>query len=490
MSRFWEIFPGAVAWATLVTLLLLSWCLPAAVVIFVLLYDLYWFLRIVYFFIHLAASFKRMRSNLKVNWLEKLERESGTGWQKIDHLVVLPVYHEPLALLRRTFLSLVEANYPKDKLLIVLGIEERGGAEDESVAREIAAEFGQAFGGFLITRHPANLPGEIPGKGSNETWAAREAVKRFGGARELDLQNVIVSVFDGDTRPGPDYFGVLARAFLTEPDAVHASFQPIPIFVNNIGDAPFFAHIVGFSSTFWQLMQGSRPEQLVTFSSHSMPLRALIDVGFWEKDLVSEDSRIFFQCLEHWNGDWRTIPLFYPVYMDAVSGPDTWTAFKNLYKQQRRWGWGAENIARFAADTKRRESFPGKLRRFWLWVMFDGFYSWATSALVIFLFGWLPNALGGTAFAASIISYNLPRMTGLILNLSLVGVIALALWSAAILRTERGDIPRLNYLLYVLGWVLTPLTTIVFGAAPALDAQTRLMLGGRYRLGFWKTPKK
>ena len=35
-----------------------------------------------------------------------------------------------------------------------------------------------------------------------------------------------------------------------------------------------------------------------------------------------------------------------------------------------------------------------------------------------------------------------------------------------------------------------PITLIVFGAVPGLEAQTRLMLGGRFRLGFWATPKE
>jgi hypothetical protein len=47
----------------------------------------------------------------------------------------------------------------------------------------------------------------------------------------------------------------------------------------------------------------------------------------------------------------------------------------------------------------------------------------------------------------------------------------------------------MNIWLYALGWILTPVTTIIFGAIPSLEAQTRLLLGGKYRLGFWKTPK-
>jgi hypothetical protein len=38
-----------------------------------------------------------------------------------------------------------------------------------------------------------------------------------------------------------------------------------------------------------------------------------------------------------------------------------------------------------------------------------------------------------------------------------------------------------------LQWIFLPVTLIVFGAFPALDAQIRLMLG-RY-MGFWVTEK-
>ena len=60
--RFWEIVPGAAAWATLIILVLFSRYLPAFVVIFILFYDLYWLLRVVYFFFHLSFSFREMKA--------------------------------------------------------------------------------------------------------------------------------------------------------------------------------------------------------------------------------------------------------------------------------------------------------------------------------------------------------------------------------------------------------------------------------------------
>lgn len=489
MIRFWEIMPGALAWFTLIGLTLLSWRAPVVVVVFILLYDLYWLLKLIYLFSHLRSSFAKMKANLKIDWLMKLKKDNPENWEKIRHLVILPAYRENYEIIRQAFLSLAEANYPKEKILTVLAIEERGGEVDAESALKIEKEFNGAFKGLLITRHPADLPNELAGKGSNQAWAAKEALSKLIDPSGVSYGDVLVSVLDIDTRVGPDYFGILTHKFLNSSYPTRSSYQPIPLFINNIHETPFFARLVGFSSSFWQLMQESRPEQLVTFSSHSMPLKALVDVGFWETDIVSEDSRIFFQCLAHYKGDWRVEPLLYPVHMDAVIGETFFAALKNLYKQQRRWAWGAENLARAAKDFSKDKAFPAKIARFWKWTLFDGIYSWSTSSFIIFLFGWFPNLLGDQAFRTSVLSYNLPRLTGWILNLSSIGVIASAFLSIIVLYTRLKGFKRWRMVWYLLEWILTPLVFIIFSAFPALDAQTRLMLGGRFRLGYWRTPK-
>src|SRR3989338_4602373 len=124
--------------------------------------------------------------------------------------------------------------------------------------------------------------------------------------KNIPEAHIMVSNFDSDTVVSPSYFSHLTYVFITHPDRYHASYQPLPMYNNNVWDAPAFSRVIATGSTFWQMIESTRPERLVTFSSHSMTLRALKDVGYWQRDIVSEDSRIFWQCLLKYNGKYRT----------------------------------------------------------------------------------------------------------------------------------------------------------------------------------------
>lgn len=488
-ERIAEVLPGALVWGVLLLLGVLSWQAPAAVAMFIVLYDLYWFVRIVYLFFHLQHSFWELRRNVKVDWMRKL-REEIKGWERVRHLVILPIYREPYEVVHASVKSYADADYPKENIWLVLAAEARGGAEDSMVAERIKSEFGGTFGAFLITTHPDGIPGELPGKGSNETWAAREAVEKIVQPSGIPAEDVLVSVFDGDTRTERGYFSILSYKFLTAPHPQHSSYQPIPLFANNFHEVPIFARMVGVSSTFWQLMQQSRREQLATFSSHAIPLKPLMDLGYWHTHVVSEDSRIFFQALLYFEGDWRTVPLHYPVYMDAVSGKGFWNALKNLYLQQRRWAWGSENIPYVLTGFWGNKKIATRIKWFWSYILMEGFFSWAVSSFIILLFGWLPNALGGFAFRTTVLSYNMTQITGWLINASTLGIISSAFFNLFLMPKKARGNSFVYYSLALLQWVLTPVTVLIFGSIPATEAQTRLMLGGRFRLGFWRTPKE
>lgn len=495
LYRFLEIFPGILAWFTLITVVIASYWFPIFAAIFIIIFDLYWLIKTIYLAAHMNSSFRKMRVNQKRGWMAELAvtqpastELSGLDWSDIYHLLVLPMSTETYDVVRESFQSLIKTTWPLERIIVVLGIEGRVGEPARDIARRIRAEFGDTFLRFIITEHPDGIPGEIRGKGSNEAWAGRHAKKAIDEL-SLPYRSVIVSVFDIDTVAPHDFFACLTWHYLTSKQPLRSSFQPIPIFSNNIWHAPAFARVFAFSTTFWQMIQQARPEQLVTFSSQSIGFQALVDVDFWQVNVVSEDSQIFWKCLLRYDGDWRTIPTHYPVYMDANVAPTFWQTVANQYKQIRRWHFGAENnpyfIYGFLQNTK--ISLKTKLRH--TFNMVEKTHSSATNALIIFLLGWLPITIGRGHFSQTVLSYNLPRITQTIMLMAMVGLISSAVIAIVMLPPRPPNFGRFRYIWMILQWVLFPVNFIFFGAIPALDAQTRLMLGGKWRLGFWVTPK-
>jgi len=493
VNRIFELIPGLLAWGTFAAIILFSWLAPDWVSIFIILFDIYWLLKTLYFSTHLRASFNELRDRMKKNWIKELERlekwqiNVPFTWQDVYHLVILPMYDEPYEVIVESFRSLAKVNYPMDKLIVVLATEAHV-PEARVTAERIKQKFGSLFFEFLITEHPGNLSGEIPGKGSNETWAGREAQK-FIDKIGIPYERVLVSSLDSDTQLYPEYFGVVTHTFVTCKNPQRSSFQPVPLFVNNIFTAPALARVIAFSASFWHLIQQSRPERLTTFSSHTMPFQALVEIGFWHTDVVSEDSRIFWQCYLHYHSDWRVEPVFYPVAMDANVAPGFWRTMSNIYKQQRRWGWGCENIPYLLSGFIKDPRIPLRKKLYWVFQIVEGFHSWATNAIIIFSLGWLPILLGGALFRVSVLSFNLPRVTRTIMTLAMIGIVSSAVLSIILLPPKPTWFKRRHYVLYAFQWILSPLTLIIFGALPALEAQTRLMIGGKARLGFWVTPK-
>ncbi len=120
-------------------------------------------------------------------------------------------------------------------------------------------------------------------------------------------------------------------------------------------------------------------------------------------------------------------------------------------------------------------------------VQIEGTWSMATNPLIIFMLGWLPLMVGGLEFNASLLSYNLPRVTRDLMTLAMFGLMVSAVISTWLLPPRPKKYRVSKYLFMTLQWILVPITIPIFGAIPGLDAQTRLMLA-KY-MGFWSTPK-
>jgi len=483
--RLLEIFPGFLTWGTLVLVFILSWKRPILAAIFIIFFSVFWFFRTVYLSFLLQATYKRMKENEDTDWLEKLKTLSN--WKNIYHLIVFPMYKEPHEIVRDSFLALKNSDWPKKRMIVVLGVEESGGEKTRGVAKAIEKEFGNVFFKFLVTFHPENLAGEIAGKGSNETWAVKKVKEVIIDPLKIPYENIIFSSFDADTRVFPKYFSCLTYHYLTSQKPTKTSFQPIPLFTNNIWLVPVLSKIFSFSSTFWQMMQQERPEKLITFSSHSMSFRTLVDVGFRQTNVVSDDSRIFWQCFLKNDGDYTVKPIFYPISMDANAVPSIWRTMKNIYKQQRRWAYGVGDIPYFLFGFFKNKKIPLAKKISRGFELIEGHWSWATASILIFLLGWLPVVLGGSEFSQTLISYNLPKIISRILTIAMIGLVGSCYFSLLLLPPRPPEYGRFKYLVFAFGWILLPAIMIILTSLPAIDAQTRWMLG-KYT-GFWPTEK-
>lgn len=482
--RLTEIFPGAAVWLTLVAAIVFSFIAPFWVVIFIIIFDFFWFLRVVNFIIHILTTYNKYKKTIKVGWLEKAKELPR--FNEIFHLIFLPTYKENYEVVKMTMEALLKSDYPKEKFIIVLAGEERDKENFTGISERIKNEYGTKFGRLLATLHPKDLPNEIPGKGSNLNYAGhcvKNQIDEFG----LNYDDVIVSSFDVDTCVHLQYFAYLTHVYLNHPRPTRTSYQPMAFYDNNIWASPAVLRVSAFGTTFWLMMELGRPERLVTFSSHSMSLRALVDIDFWQKDIVTEDSRIFFQCLLRYHGDYSVEPLYLPVAMDTPTSQNLWKSLASLYKQQRRWAWGIEHfpylIKNFAGD----KLAPLRTRMKFIWNSWEGMYSWAIAPLLMFILGQLPLRFASWEKQPEVLFQNAPYILQYLMNAAMAGAVLSAILSMLLLPPRPKTTSRLRYLIMFLQWILVPVTFVIFGSIPAIDAQTRLALG-KY-LGFNVTEK-
>ena len=181
--------PAFLSWGTLFGLIILSYFFPVLVAYFLLAFDVYWLLLVLYLGIHLVASYQKLQENIKIDWQKELvELKTASDrphWQDIYHLLVLPTVNESIEILKSCFDSLIKDGYPTDKLIVVLALEGRAGESAIERAETIKKLYGHKFKEFIYTIHPDGIVGELKGKGANQAWAAKQVKKEI-----IDPKNI------------------------------------------------------------------------------------------------------------------------------------------------------------------------------------------------------------------------------------------------------------------------------------------------------------
>ncbi|NCN07296.1 glycosyltransferase family 2 protein [Candidatus Falkowbacteria bacterium] len=490
VKKITETFPAALVWVTLLAVVILSFARPLWAIYFILIFVIYWIVRLFYMMVWLMISWFKYRRDIKINWLDKI-KNLDKDYLDYYHVIEYPTCGEPFEVVERSFDELLKTNYPKDRMIVVLGGEDRKGEQFLDVARKIEQKFGQQFFKLLVTVHKLQSD-ELPGKGANVHHMELE-IQKFIDELKVPYENVIVSSFDIETLPHIQYFSYLTYKYLIHPNPTHASYQPLILYNNNIWESSPIIRVVASATTFWLLTDLSRPEKLLTFSSHSMSFKMLVDVGFHDKTIVTEDSRICLQGFLTYDGKYEVVPMFVTLSMDTVYIGKFWQSIKNQYKQMRRWAWGVEHFPWMWTNffgQKANRQIPLKKRLQYMWNQTEGMFSWAVAPLLILIVGRLPLYLASDADKTTAFFQNAPRMLENLMVIGMVGLIFNSLMYTIMLPARPKHYSMFNYLIMLVQWVIFPITMIIFGSIPAIEAQTRLMLGGKYKLGFWVTEKK
>lgn len=493
-GRILEILPAFFSWSAILLPIALSFHYPQGVAIFIVVFSAMWFVRAIEFTGFLIFSFFKYRQNQKVAWREKIKSLNiGKGLTaeeaakrhkllavanfippaELVHIVIVATYREPLAVLRESIGSVARAHYDLRKIYLCLATEERDSALGRENAAIIEREFGHLFGRFFWTEHPDGLADEVKGKGGNITHAGRE-VARALAAEGADFSRYLITTLDADNRVHADYFSAMTYGFCLEGERKHRSFQPLSFFFNNIWEVPILNRTVSLSSGFWHMIENGRPDRLRNFASHAQPLAALAEMDFWATDTIVEDGHQYWRSYLHFNGNYAVTPVFIPIYQDAMQEETWWKSLKGQFLQLRRWAWGVTDIPFMVKNWWRmRRKLPFGRTALQFYRLCEGHFMWATAPILITLTTPVPRLLnkefGETVFAA-----NASLLIGNFFAIALSGLFVALAIAFAIMPSPKRKIKKLILLLQLVVW---PPVTILFGALPALTAQTILASG-------------
>ena len=531
LQRALEMVPGIISWAIIIAPVWLSVSYPWLVAYFVLSFDFYWLCRSIWFGGAVIVAFRRIRRVLAVDWgrrLEKLddldrhreevlrrlgaaERPAGAvgftaasvvdraerrrleeelaaldaarsvegempAWREYTHLALIPTYTEPLEKLRETVRALAAAEWPRERKICAIITRETDlpGRENVATLRE---EFGAAFAQFIHILDPLE-PGIVVGKSSAMAWGGRYLWRMLVRGQGMDPRRILVTDLDADYRVHPQYFTYLTWVHVTDPNRETQLYQPIPYLHNNIWQAPAMQRLFAAVLTQLQMWRSVLPEKLQSFGSYSTTLLLVHDVGYWATDAIPEDSRFYWKSYFRYGDRFRAVPLFIPIYGDAVRAKTYWRSMATQYIQVRRWAWGVTDIPFVIDNAIRHTEIPLASRVWRLLNLFGEHINWAIAPFVL-MFGAAVPLLINPAFGQTTLGQNLPVFASTMLTAGLVVLLVLVFVEHRIVPPRPPEWTGFQRFLSYAQWIALPVVGVVFSNLPALDAQTRL-LTGRY----------
>lgn len=488
-KRAMELLPGMSSWFLILFPIWGSLLIPEVVAVYIIAYTIYWLYKSLSVALLAIVGNAQIQASKRFDWMGDVA--VFPDWEKVHHVVVIPTFQEPLSTLRRSLMALTRQTFPRSRIHVILSFEAREGPEAREKAKTLKREFVGVFGSIHVTYHP-DIQGEVKGKSSNSSWAARTVIEPVLIRRKLiNVDYTTITSQDADAQFHRNYFAALTYHFLDHPKRYERFWQPAVTFYNNIWQipAPIRALVTVWSVVHMYLLV--RHDRLVNFSTYSLSLALLQRIGYWDTDVIPEDYRIFFKAFFSTKGKVEVEPIFLPVNMDAAQSTTFWKTMVNQYEQVKRWAWGVSDDSYVIRNAVLIEGIPFWNRAFRLIRLVEDHFLWPVNWFALTIGALLPPLLN-PVFSRTVIGKTLPQVSSGILTISLVALVAVLYIDARHRPKRPASYSRLRRLLQPLEYILLPVVGLFFNALPGLDAHTRLMLGRylEYRVTEKVAPKE
>ncbi|HEX9364968.1 MAG TPA: glycosyltransferase family 2 protein [Candidatus Dormibacteraeota bacterium] len=479
-ARLLEASPGLVTW---IMLLAPAW-IPIifhtygalVVAVAVLVFDAYWVLRAVSVVTGVYSTLLRMRRDMRKDWLALCREAPPPGVVdplQFFHLSVVPTYTEPYHVLERTIQAIVDANYPDELKLIGIITRETDKPGWENVAR-LKEKFGGRVRGFYHIKDPLE-PGIVIGKSAAMNWGGRWMVRVLTD-EGYDLDKVLITDLDSDYRVHPQYFAWISWHHARQPLRDYIIWQPVPLFHNNIWQVPLAVRIMSASTSQWQMFLHSRPHRLVAFSSYTCSLDFVHRIGYWDKDVIPEDSRFYWKAFFTFGKRFSVKSVWLPIYGDSPQARDYAATHVSQYNQIKRWAWGITDVPYVLTRFFQHPEIPLRLRFRRFMNLFLNHLNWIFLP-VLLIFGASVPLWASVDFSLTDIGQFLWTISGLLLGVTLSTVIFFLYFEIRLLPPKPREWPLWKKGAIYLEYLLYPIVGLVMSVLPALEAHTRLLLG-------------
>ncbi|KXK10078.1 MAG: hypothetical protein UZ22_OP11002000939 [Microgenomates bacterium OLB23] len=472
MYRFIEILIPLLVWATITMPVWMSVFHPAVASYLILSFLLYFFYKTMKTAYYSIISYRLMKVVERIRWLDEVQ--NIPTYTRIHHFMLIVNYKESAEKLAITLDHMAAQNYDKKHIHIVLGMEEREGEAAKERSTQITNKYKTTFGSVSTVYHEL-IPGEVIGKASNATYAAKFISQK---AREMGInpKDIVVTVCDADSLLPPDYVPCVTYKFLKNPDSLYHFYAAPVLLYNNFWKLPLPVRVQTILSSVVRFAYVSQEDDLIQISTYSTNLWLLESIDYWDTDIIPEDWHIWMQAFFSLGAKVKTVPIYMPVIRDGVLSHTLWKTFKTRYEQEKRWAWGVTDIPYAIVRALHSPEIPFMVKFKRISHVVETHFLWPTSFFLLTISASIPP-LVNPMFRRTVFGFLLPKLSSFILTLSSI-LLILSLYfdyklrQKAKIKTELKNVPML-----FIQWYLLPVISFLFSSLPSLEAHTRMLLG-------------